>query len=196
MFFFRWGKPFELPLLFQSMVIIACMLAMIDVSVRVQRRELPPRQLRTIWSGHLTTSFWQWTDFGSYAIATMAFAIVMTIFTSAMLFSSLYVELIGFFALFAEANLGTPQLWANYKRQSTAGMSISMVLMWLFGDITKTVYFLVRHTPAQFWICGLFQVGVDIVILLQVRLYRHYGLGVTTASPATSMKSTKSDPFL
>jgi len=99
----------------------------------------------------------------------------MTIVTRALIFWPLYIEILGFAALFFEANLGTPQLWANYERKSTAGMSISMVFMWLLGDISKTIYFLVRHTPAQFWLCGLFQVGVDIIILLQVRFYRRYG---------------------
>jgi len=192
---FWWGRHFELPLLFQSIVMIVCMLIMIEVSVRVHRKEiLPPRQLRTIWGGHLVSDFWHWTDFGSYAAVTAAFAVVMTVLTRALLFWPLYIEVLGFLALFLEANLGTPQLWANYVRKSTAGMSISMVLMWLLGDVSKTVYFLVRQTPAQFWSCGLFQVAVDIVILLQVRFYRRYGSVITTGS--APLKVTKSEPLM
>lgn len=48
-----------------------------------------------------------------------------------------------------------------------------MVIMWTCGDIFKTVYFLIREAPAQFWICGAMQVTVDIAILLQVRWYQH-----------------------
>lgn len=47
-----------------------------------------------------------------------------------------------------------------------------MVLMWTGGDIFKTIYFLAREAPAQFWMCGLLQVVIDVVILLQVRMYR------------------------
>lgn len=49
--------------------------------------------------------------------------------------------------------------------------SVQMVMMWLSGDIFKTCYFLLRHSPAQFWVCGSMQVMVDVLILLQVLLY-------------------------
>jgi hypothetical protein len=51
-------------------------------------------------------------------------------------------------------------------------MSLSMVLMWTCGDIFKTLYFLFREAPVQFWICGSVQVAVDVLILLQVYIYR------------------------
>ncbi len=47
-----------------------------------------------------------------------------------------------------------------------------MVLMWLVGDLAKTVYFILRSTPAQFWLCGFFQIAVDMLILAQVRFYK------------------------
>ncbi len=46
-----------------------------------------------------------------------------------------------------------------------------MVAMWLSGDMFKTGYFLVRHAPIQFWVCGSLQVMVDILILVQVCTY-------------------------
>lgn len=47
-----------------------------------------------------------------------------------------------------------------------------MVLLWFSGDMFKTTYFIVRQSPAQFWVCGGLQVTVDILILLQILLYR------------------------
>lgn len=47
-----------------------------------------------------------------------------------------------------------------------------MVLMWTFGDVFKTCYFIFRNAPKQFWICGSMQVTVDVMILLQVVIYR------------------------
>lgn len=73
--------------------------------------------------------------------------------------------------------------------------------MWTLGDIFKTVYFLTRSAPMQFWICGILQVStteqcyimpgllptenaivnkifsilqvtLDVSILLQVYIYR------------------------
>ena len=39
--------------------------------------------------------------------------------------------------------------------------SLQMVVMWTTGDIFKTVYFLLRSAPAQFWVCGILQVGAE-----------------------------------
>lgn len=40
-------------------------------------------------------------------------------------------------------------------------MSIHMVIMWTLGDMFKTVYFVVRVAPMQFWICGTLQVNTQ-----------------------------------
>lgn len=85
--------------------------------------------------------------------------------------STFYVETIGFLAVFFEALLGTPQFLRNYRLKSTEGMSVKMVLMWTSGDIFKTVYFLIRNAPAQFWLCGALQISIDIAILCQVMIY-------------------------
>lgn len=46
--------------------------------------------------------------------------------------------------------------------------SLSMVVMWTCGDVFKTVYFVLREAPPQFWVCGSLQVFLDVVILFQV----------------------------
>lgn len=47
-----------------------------------------------------------------------------------------------------------------------------MVMLWTCGDVFKTLYFFFREAPIQFWICGSVQVGVDVLILLQVYIYK------------------------
>lgn len=70
-------------------------------------------------------------------------------------------------ALLIESGLGMPQLYRNHKNRSTVGMNRTMVLLWLAGDLLKTVYYIIKDTPIQFWICGFIQITVDILILLQ-----------------------------
>lgn len=48
-----------------------------------------------------------------------------------------------------------------------------MVGFWTCGDVFKTGYFIVRQAPAQFWICGMLQVTIDISIFIQVYMYRN-----------------------
>uniref|UniRef100_A0A3Q3XGR8 Solute carrier family 66 member 2 n=1 Tax=Mola mola TaxID=94237 RepID=A0A3Q3XGR8_MOLML len=135
--------------------------------------------------------FWSWSHFVDYLQCVLAFTLVAAYITYVLLDSVLFVETLGFLAVFTEAMLGTPQLYCNYQNKSTEGMSIKMVLMWTSGDTFKTIYFLLTQAPVQFWTCGLLQVFVDIAILFQVYYYSHYPQKPVshTVSHATSAKA-------
>jgi hypothetical protein len=49
--------------------------------------------------------------------------------------------------------------------------SVTMVLMWTSGDLFKTTYFILRSSPVQFWLCGMLQVTLDLMVLSQVYFY-------------------------
>ncbi|XP_021358283.1 PQ-loop repeat-containing protein 1-like isoform X1 [Mizuhopecten yessoensis] len=117
--------------------------------------------------------FWQWTDFKSYIQFIMLFTAMVALLTFLLLNNIIYVELIGFLAVFAEALLGAPQFYRNFQNKSTQGMSKKMVGFWTCGDVFKTGYFILREAPPQFWICGMLQVSIDISIFVQVFLYRN-----------------------
>lgn len=91
--------------------------------------------------------------------------------TYLMLSVDWFMETMGFLAVFVEAMLGAPQFFRNFHNKSTHGMSIHMVVMWTIGDLFKTVYYVLRDAPVQFWICGTLQVCLDFSILFQVFLY-------------------------
>ncbi|XKL61005.1 hypothetical protein PGB90_008062 [Kerria lacca] len=169
---FWFGKRYELPLLFQSIVMNIMMLAMIHLCVKVRNKNQTVRGPERVFTDFDWRYFWQWTDFQSYVDFLLAMSIVLSFVTFLFLHSPIYVESIGFLALFTEAMLGVPQLLKNLRHRSTEGMSILMVLMWTGGDAFKTVYFIVRQAPLQFWICGSMQVLIDIIILGQVYWFR------------------------
>lgn len=52
----------------------------------------------------------------------LSFAAAAAYVTYLLLDSPLYVETLGFLAVFTEAMLGTPQLYCNYQNKSTEGM--------------------------------------------------------------------------
>uniref|UniRef100_A0A6B2EFD2 Solute carrier family 66 member 2 n=1 Tax=Phlebotomus kandelakii TaxID=1109342 RepID=A0A6B2EFD2_9DIPT len=116
--------------------------------------------------------FWQWTDFQSYLDFMLVVWAVGAAITYLMLSMEWFMETMGFFAVFTEAMLGAPQFMRNYHNKSTHGMSLHMVIMWTLGDVFKTVYFVLRSAPTQFWVCGSLQVSLDLAILLQVYIYR------------------------
>ncbi|XP_053570808.1 solute carrier family 66 member 2 isoform X2 [Bombina bombina] len=170
---FWFGRHFESPLLWQSIIMIVTMLLMLKLCTEV--RVLNDLNMkRRSFTDFDMNFFWQWSRFTDYLQCVLAFTGVTGYITYLSLDSSLYVEALGFLAVFTEAMLGIPQLYRNYQNNSTEGMSIKMVLMWTSGDTFKTAYFVLNQAPFQFTICGLLQVFVDITILLQVYLYSVY----------------------
>jgi hypothetical protein len=47
-----------------------------------------------------------------------------------------------------------------------------MVAGWFVGDVGKTVYFVARAAPAQFLLCGITQITLDVAIFGQILLYK------------------------
>ena len=118
-----------------------------------------------------TNYFWKWTDYKSYLQFLAVFIGVGGVLTNLLINSVFFIELLGFASVFTEAMLAAPQFYRNFVNKSTEGMSVVMVLMWTSGDMFKTIYFLLRSSPMQFWLCGMLQVSLDLAVLSQVYLY-------------------------
>jgi len=170
---FWFGNHFETPLLIQSILMNLTMFALIHLCVKINNKEFFAEKRK---GRHFTDFdpdyFWRWTDFLSYLEFVMCIALLGSILMYFLLDYSLFVDSVGFLAVFTEAMLGVPQFYRNFKNKSTYGMSLPMVIMWTCGDIFKTTYFVLRKTPPQFFICGSLQVTVDVLILGQVWFYR------------------------
>lgn len=168
--FFWCGKFFELTLLLQSIVMIATMLAMLHLCCSVHSFN------KFSTKSHFFTDFdlqyfWKWSRFVDYLQFCLFVSIVCTLVTYIFIDSAIFVEGLGFVAVLMEAMLGVPQLWQNFQKRSTQGMSVAMVLLWTAGDTFKTAYFIINESPAQFWLCGILQICIDIAILIQVYAY-------------------------
>jgi PQ loop repeat len=114
------------------------------------------------------SSFWAWEDIGSYIFVLTAFNSVLVMLT--MLFgmttnaygsyyyqyssSYTYYQILGYLALMVEAVLPLPQLLANWKKKSVAGLSPVLIGTWFLGDAYKTFFFLLRGLPTPFVLCG------------------------------------------
>ncbi|XP_043993945.1 solute carrier family 66 member 2 isoform X2 [Gambusia affinis] len=170
---FRLGRYYDDALLWQSIIMICTMLVMLNLCTNV-RMAADLSTKRRSFLDFDWTYFWSWSRFVDYLQCVLAFTLVAAYTAYLLLDSVLFVETLGFLAVFTEAMLGTPQLYCNYQNKSTEGMSIKMVLMWTSGDTFKTGYFLLTEAPMQFWTCGLLQVFVDVAILFQVYYYSRY----------------------
>ncbi|XP_012881574.1 PREDICTED: PQ-loop repeat-containing protein 1 [Dipodomys ordii] len=187
----RFGRHFESPLLWQSIIMILTMLLMLKLctevrvanELNIKRRsfaaadskdeelKVPPTRSCLDLDPH---HFWRWSSFADYVQCVLAFAGVAGYITYLSIDSALFVETLGFFAVLTEAMLGVPQLYRNHCHRSTEGMSLKMVLMWTSGDTFKTAYFLLNGAPLQFSVCGLLQVLVDLAILGQAYAFARH----------------------
>ncbi|KAM8946497.1 solute carrier family 66 member 2-like [Pelodytes ibericus] len=168
--FFWFGKFFEFPLLLQSILMIVTMLAMLNLCCSMQNAN------RVSTKQHFFTDFeldyfWQWSRFEDYVQFCFALTTSGALLMYVFLHAPAFVEGVGLISLLTEATLGIPQLLQNFRNHSTRGMSVKMVLLWTAGDVFKTGYFVLRDTPAQFWMCGTLQITVDVAILSQVFYY-------------------------
>lgn len=116
--------------------------------------------------------FWRWTDLFSYLEFLCLITGLIGVAMYFLIDCKPFVESVGYLALVMESMLGLPQVIKNYRKKSVEGMSLSMVLMWLGGDLFKTGYFVKNKSPLQFMLCGTLQITIDLLILLQVCIYR------------------------
>lgn len=182
---FWFGRHFELPLLTQSFIMVVAMLAMLELCVRVRNKQETGTKQRYFLDLDLRY-FWRWSRFLDHFQCVFAIWLFLIYVTWLFIDFSWFVETLGFLAVFIEACLGTPQFLKNYQNKSTVGMSVHMVLMWTSGDCFKTMYFLINSAPAQFWICGALQIGVDLSILGQVWYYSIPKYTVSYSRPKSS----------
>lgn len=171
---FYIGHKFDETLLVQSAVMILFQLLLLELCVRVSKsQKLYSGRKRTIFNCDVRY-FWRWTEVTSYIVFICIFAFLSMSLAYFFRMYSTFIEIIGFLALMTESLLALPQAIENLKNGSIDGMSIGMVLMWLLGDLYKTGYFILKHQPIQFLVCGMVQVTLDIIILLQVLIYRKH----------------------
>jgi len=167
--FFWFGKKFHLVLLYQSVVMIIAQLLLLELCVRYKKQKAHSKIKYYIQN--FLNDFWQWDDITSYFIVLIIFAISLVILSFIFISQPWFVEGMGFLALFVESTLALPQVYANYRNQSTAGLSFTLVVSWFIGDIFKTIYFIVTETPIQFILCGIVQLIIDIIVFLQISTY-------------------------
>ncbi|XP_073461770.1 solute carrier family 66 member 2-like [Aquarana catesbeiana] len=169
--FFWFGKYFEFPLLLQSILMIGAMLAILNLCCSTQSANRVSTKQRS-FTDFQQKDFWNWSRFEDYVQFCLVFVVCGALLTYVFIDVPIFVEGVGLLALMTEAMLGLPQFLQNRRNRSTRGMSVKMVLLWMAGDCFKTTYFIIKETPAQFWLCGALQIGLDIAILSQVYNYK------------------------
>jgi solute carrier family 66, member 2 len=101
-------------------------------------------------------SFWYWNDFGSYILSMGVMICILTVFTYYFQESEIYIGTLGTLSSCIEAMLGVPQLYLNWQRKNTEGLAPLLIMMWLFGDIYKMMYYSSNNCPNELIFCSIF----------------------------------------
>ncbi|AOW06682.1 PQ loop repeat-domain-containing protein [Yarrowia lipolytica] len=83
----------------------------------------------------------------------------------------------------------TPQIYENFKRQSSEGLSLSFVVIWLIGDIFNVLGAILQKIIPTMIILAIYYTLADILLLLQCLVYTHRNkmVDLKHLSPATPL---------
>ncbi|KAF9915765.1 hypothetical protein BX616_005439 [Lobosporangium transversale] len=123
------------------------------------------------------THFWNWPTIWPYYIFLAFFTLFVGLSLLIIGKTEFYVGLLGLAALGIESTVPMPQAIQNYQSKSTAGFSPAILLMWVVGDSFKTYYYITTGAKYQFIGCGIIQLCVDCVIIIQTIIYSKYWKG-------------------
>jgi hypothetical protein len=154
--FFWYGKRFDVTLLCQAIAMFTVQFILLHAS---------KLDVRIIYLK--TGKEWIYKSFTLYLVLIITISFILSIFGHFFNDSYIYLEIIGFIGVSIEAAVPIPQAIRNYKNKSVKGFSKVVLIVWYTGDTCKVCYHGFMHTPHQFFICGLFQLFMDVVITSQ-----------------------------
>lgn len=185
--YFWFGEKFSIILFIQSLIMILTQLYLLYTVLSYQdytnshdenqeKSHTKPILLRisVLSPLKLMNNFWEWKEFIEYLIVLFIFNIFLMCLSAFFTFDNkVYITYLGGSAAGIEALIGIPQIYKNCINKSTGSLSVGMIIMWLFGDSFKTVYFILNKSPIQLVYCGVFQLITDCFIIFQILLYKN-----------------------
>lgn len=87
------------------------------------------------------SAFWYWDKFTNYVWCIISMVVVFAALTWVGQDSKAFSDSIGMLSSGIEALLGVPQFWLNFGRKNTSGLSVTLIILWLMGDLYKMSYY-------------------------------------------------------
>lgn len=172
--FFWFGKKFSLILLFQSIVVILSQIYLIHVYLEYQE-DLLIKSEKNIseyiinWSETLAPrKIWNWDDEIEYYKFIIFLVAIFSIICRIGKNSSQLFEILGVISVSFETFIELPQIKENCMTKDIRNLSGEMVFMWFAGDLFKTSYNFIYHSPLQIIIGGIIMNLEDIILSSQV----------------------------
>ena len=118
-------------------------------------------------------NFWKWNHLFSYIFYSCILTIIIGCICYIFGFKNeVFLEIIGYISTAIDVLLGFPQIYTNYKLKNCNSLSTVMIGAFLIGDTFRTYYYILTKSPFQFILCGILQISINIIIMLQIIYYR------------------------
>lgn len=89
----------------------------------------------------------------------------------------------------------TPQIYENWRRQSSEGLSLAFIVIWLLGDLFNVLGSILQKVLPTMLILAIYYTLADVVLLWQCLVYGDKSVRDTTASSVLE-RAAENDPFL
>ena len=183
--FFWLGKDFSITLLYQSIVVIISQIYLIHYYLKYQENskkgKIPEKSIishiknwRDIFNPY---KIWDWDyemDYYKFIIVLFFTFFILCNLVVGNKYTKFY-DIIGTVSVSIETFIEIPQIKENCKTKNTKNLSGAMVIMWLLGDLFKTIYNIIYHSPKQMILGGIIQNCEDIILSTQVIIYGDFG---------------------
>ena len=132
----------------QSLVMLCLQLMLLNAMVAQTRFERKKRMEnegihKPAMKRFSLKNFWKWDHFRIY-LEFLLFAFVYSLsscYALLLTYDFAGANMFGNASVLLESGLALPQLILNYKKKSTKGLSLIMILGWVIGDSMKFMYF-------------------------------------------------------
>jgi hypothetical protein len=162
--FFWFGKFFHWTLLAQSILLITTQILVIETAIKYSKSK--DSQVAITNNYNLDRTLY----YLAFLVIFILFLEIISVFFTFQ--NIIYVESLGTISSSMEAFLPIPQIYENFKRKSTNNLSNVLIGCWILGDTMKTFYYYVSQAPIQLLVSGLVQIVLDIIVILQICIYR------------------------
>jgi hypothetical protein len=121
------------------------------------------------WSETLSPrKIWNWDDEIEYYKFIIFLVVIFSIICRIGKNSSQLFEILGIISVSFETFIELPQIKENCMTKDIRNLSGEMVFMWFAGDLFKTSYNFIYHSPLQIIIGGIIMNLEDIILSSQV----------------------------
>lgn len=179
--YFWVGKRYNIYLLYQAILVLLLQYYIIIFYLKYSEKDcmkLVQWQKQDDFAKNIQNlldikNFWRWDNLFSFLLSSIVLGIGIGLICFAFgIHNKIFLETLGYISTAIDVLLGLPQIYTNYKLKSSHSLSTLMIVSFLLGDSFRTYYYIITKSPFQFLLCGILQIAINMILMLQIIYYK------------------------